>query len=220
MLSIFDYLNDVYPTSYGKPTPLSFSPRYEETSASIFEIKDRKPSILQPKGEGVSCFENAQRRTVLILDFEKYINDLRTGRASEGKKCDFILVPHKRFDYIILNEVTATDSQYLDPFIQPQTQKPREGKCSMARRQLSETIAKLSKRSRDGESFLEPFTRRIALFSYRLPQSKADTPREIADSFGKFLSTTAINNSISANEPFFAVGFIYEQRIYPEPYSL
>lgn len=218
-ISLSCYLLVHYLSHFSKPLPSNLGLRCEVTRSKVFEIRDNCTSIVQSQGAGVSVFSNPQQTEVQIVDFEEYIKGLKTGQASEGPRCDFIIVPtdtREGEDFIILNELTETEPKYLTPFTKPTAGEQKIGKLAEARdRQLTATIDKLSHAS---GVFLSQFSKRIALFSYRLPQNSA-TNNLATESLNKFLSPTQANSNISMPQAL-PHGFTFEQRIYPESYVL
>ena len=53
--------------------------------------------------------------------------------AGLGRKCDFIINPIAGYDFIVFNELTESDSQYLLPFTSPETGEGKEGKLAYAK---------------------------------------------------------------------------------------
>lgn len=207
------FLREQYPRYYHKPLPLHFELRIETTHAPTFELRDGQPCILQAEGDGVSKFANRAGVTIDIVDFEQYITNLRTGKASEGKKCDFILVPRDDTQWIILNEISETSAAYIEPFVQPKTGRQQEGKLAHAMSQLRESIDKLS----CAPDFIGRYQHRVALFSYRVPE--ADWDNEATESMKSFLSVTSMAGNISMPASL-GEGFVFEQRVYPEEYVI
>lgn len=208
-----NFLLDQYPRAYGKPLPLHIGLRVESTAAPVFEIRDGQPLIIQKAGLGVALFSHRGDGIVDIVDFERYINDLRTGRASEGKKCDFILVPRDDTRWIVLNEISETRLEYIHPFVKATTGQRQEGKLAHAISQLRESIGKLS----CAPGFVGRYEHRVALFSYRIPQVSHED--QATQSMGSFLSVTQMMGNVSMPVEL-EMGFVFEQRIYPEPYVL
>lgn len=211
---IYKYLSVDYPKHFGKAVPLKFPLRVEYTSAKFFEIKDKGTGIIQKAGGGVSVFENHDGKRVEIIDFEKYINDFRKGKACEGGRCDFVLSSADGFDFLILNELTMTKSEYLHGFVQPTTGIPRIGKMEYARDyQLPETIDKLN----HAKGLLPKYKHKTALFSYRLPDGGARNAATI--SMGIFQKPVQNVSNITMHQSLME-GFVFEQRVYPQAYRI
>lgn len=190
----------------------------EYVDSPNFELIDEKGmSIVQPHSLGVAAFENTGGDKVFVVHFEAYINSYRRGDAGAGKKCDFILVPQQGYRYIILNEVSVSEPQYVEDFTQPKTGKAKMGKLRTAKeQQLPASIEKLSCAD---VNFLPCFERRVALFSLCYPCLKAKPRDEAAKSFVAFLSTVEMFANIQMPTTL-AHGFVFEQRIYPNKYEL
>lgn len=212
-MSLRIYLEQDYPKHFKISLPLSSPLRTETTHDASFEIKDKKPTIIQPAGKGVSSFSNPRQKEVEIFDFEQYFNNFK-HKAKEGGKCDFIIVPAIGYDYLILNELTETKIDYILPFVQPKTGESRKGKLQKAREQLLETINKLN----HIPGFLNKFQKKTALFSYRLPEN-TNTANIATQSMGVFLNPTKIASSITMSQPM-PQGFVFEQRVYPKDFII
>ncbi len=216
-MTLRDYLKVCYPQMMHAVRKPVF--REEITALDVFEIEDIPPekkkasqqsSILQKKGEGESVFSNPQQYKVYIIDFESYIDSFKKGsRASEGEKCDFILSDLEMQSWIVLNELSTGQSEYLAK------------KEKKARAQLKSTIGKLcldKDEQADGNAhFLSQFTYKVALLSYRFSSSEGESA--VAKGISGFNKPTQIAGNVTL-EGCLPEGFVMVQRIYPAPFEL
>ncbi len=212
-MTLREYLEGCYPQMMHAVRKPVF--REEITALDVFEIEDIPPekkkasqqsSILQKKGEGESVFSNPQQYKVYIIDFESYIDSFKKGsRASEGEKCDFILSDLEMQSWIVLNELSTGQSEYLAK------------KEKKARLQFDSTIAKLSLDKNTPRPFLSQFTYKVALLSYRFASSEGESL--VAKASNAFSKSSLIAKNITLEE-LFPEGFVWVQCIYPEPFEL
>lgn len=141
--ALIDFLEKDYPSHFSLMwDKKTMQIRKEQRPKGKFEIRDGQPQIVQYSGTGVSVINNNQEIDVEIIDFEHYINIFRNTNAGMGQKCDFIINPIAGYDFIIFNELTESESQYVMPFASPKTGKEKEGKLAYAKRQLEISIEK------------------------------------------------------------------------------
>ena len=212
-MTLREYLEGCYPQMMHAVRKPVF--REEITALDVFEIEDISPekkkasqqsSILQKKGEGESVFSNPQQYKVYIIDFESYIDSFKKGsRASEGEKCDFILSDLETQSWIVLNELSTGQSEYLAK------------KEKKARLQFDSTIAKLSLDKNTPRPFLSQFTYKVALLSYRFASSEGESL--VAKSRDAFSKPSLIAGNITL-ERYLPEGFVMVQCIYPAPFEL
>ena len=204
-----DLLYNYYGKAFG--SNLRHDVKYENCSESYFEIKDRDINIACNKGEGVSAFLNPSCKSIVIIDFENFVNQWR-GNAGKGKKCDFIL--YDEDEYIILNELTYCKPEYLD---QHTNDGPISlGKRSIALKQIQSTIDKLHNVN-EIKTYIDKTPKKIGLFSYKINEC-SELNETISKSNVKFNSIKAIFSNISS-ESGLTDGFVFEQRVYPIPFE-
>ena len=187
--------------------------RKERHSRGKFEIRDERLRIIQYAGEGVSVIHNASDVDVEIVDFEHYINLFKDTDAGMGRKCDFIINPVVGYDFIVFNELTESERQYIRPFVSPKTGEEKEGKLAYAKKQLEMSIEKFYSVS----DFLDGYGKKVALFSCRLTDAGSD--RVMSRSLRAFRKPQKIFSNIRAHEPL-AHDFVFEQRIYDNEYMI
>lgn len=211
--ALIDFLKKDYPTHFGlewKEDTMQI--RREQRSKGKFEIRDGQQQIVQYKGDGVSVINNNSETAVEIIDFEHYINIFRGTDAGKGRKCDFIINPIAGYDFIVFNELTESETQYIKPYIFPETGEEKEGKLAYVKKQLESSIEKFY----SVNDFLDKYEKRVALFSCRLTDGKPK--RYMTQSVSAFRKPQKILSNIRAHEPL-SHGFVFEQRIYNNEYK-
>lgn len=212
--ALIDFLKKDYPSHFGlKWDDNTMKIRKEERPKGKFEIRDGQPEIVQYTGHGVSVIHNNSDVSVEIIDFEHYINIFRNTAAGMGQKCDFIINPIAGYDFIVFNELTESEKQYVMPFTSPATGEAKEGKLAYAKKQLEISIEKFY----SVNDFLDTYEKKVALFSCRLTDGKAGS--YMTRSIGAFRKPQKIFSNIRAHEPL-AHGFVFEQRIYNNEYKV
>lgn len=213
--SLIEFLEQQFPVAFNRKWDTEkMIIRREQRSKGKFEIKDKEPKIVQFHGKGVSVINNTAEIPVEIVDFESYIDLLDSADGEIGRKCDFIINPIAGYDFIIFNELTESETQYIKPFVSPSSGEAKEGKLSYAKKQLENSIELFYKVN---PVFLERYTRKIALFSCKLTDTKPNNA--MAQSIRGFRKPQKIFSNIRANQ-LLTHGFIFEQRIYNTEYKI
>ncbi len=208
--ALIDFLENDYPSHFNQRWDKNIMQiRREKRSKGKFEIRDGQPQIVQYTGNGVSVINNNQDIDVEIVDFEHYINIFKGKNAGEGRKCDFIINPIAGYDFIIFNELTESESQY----IWPEAEGKKEGKLAYAKKQLEISIEKFY----SVNNFLDSYAKKVALFSCRLTDGKPN--RIMSQSLKAFRKPQKIFSNIRAHEPL-VHDFVFEQRIYNMEYKV
>jgi hypothetical protein len=127
----FGYDKAFHPISIRQTVPASIR----------FEIEDKQPKIIQPAGKGVSVIRRQDTETE-VVDLEAF-TALIHGSDHTPPSCDFALSPTVGTSFLILNELTRTNSAYISRFIQPHTGVSQRGKLETAKEQLTATINRL-----------------------------------------------------------------------------
>jgi len=212
--AMIDFLEQKYPSHFAQVWDATkMQIRREQHPKGIFEIRDGQPQIIQYTGKGVSVINNNSDIDVEIIDFESYINLFNNSNAGMGRKCDFIINPIAGYDFVIFNELTESESQYINPFISPLTQEKKEGKLAYAKKQLEISIEKFY----SVDNLLDNYKKKVALFSCRLTDGKPE--RFMTKSLKAFRKPQRIFSNIRAHEPL-VHDFIFEQRIYNQRYDV
>ena len=212
--ALVDFLEKVYPQHFNRKWDGgTMQVRREQHARGRFEIRDGQPRIIQYDGEGVSVIHNTLDMDVEIIDFERYIDMFRNTDAGMGRKCDFIIAPIAGYGFIVFNELTESEGQYVRPFTSQKTGEEKEGKLVYAKRQLEASIEKFYSVS----DFLDGYEKRVALFSCRLTDAGGD--RVMSRSLRAFRKPQKIFSNIRGNE-LSAHGFVFEQRIYDNEYRI
>ncbi len=212
--TLIDFLEKDYPAHFNvKWDEVGTQIRKEQQPKGKFEIRDRRQKIVQYSGKGVSVINNNSNIDVEIIDFEHYVDIFKKMEAGLGRKCDFIINPIAGYDFIVFNELTESDSQYLLPFTSPETGEGKEGKLAYAKKQLEMSIEKFY----SVNDFLDNYKRKTALFSCRLTSGKPE--RVMTKSLAAFRKPQRILSNIHSNE-LLVHGFVFEQRIYDKEYKL
>lgn len=185
--------------------------RKEYPAAICFEIEDKKPNIVQPAGRGVSVI----RRTtdeVEVIDLEDFTKQIH-GENSTPSCCDFAISSSVGNNFLLLNELTKTNSDYILRFRQPETGVEQEGKLEKAKRQLTETIERFYSVS----DFCDQYGERTALFSCRLSDKNGNGL--MARSARAFNKTIYKLQRIRLHEPL-PHGFVFKMRVYDAEYRI
>lgn len=188
--------------------------RKEERASGKIEIRDGRPTIIQYPGKGVSIINNNSRINVEIIDFEHFCNSYRDGNERDGRRCDFIINPIAGYDFIVFNELTESESKYVEPYICPEKGKRKDGKRLYVLKQLTASIETFY----EVNDFLDEYKKRIALFSCRLTDGNTNRS-SVIKSMKAFRKPQHIISNIRSNEPM-PHGFVFEQRIYDEAYKV
>ena len=202
MSSLSNFLTVDYATHFGVTwNDATMSLRAVDPASICFEIEDKKPSIVQPTGQGVSVIRRK-------ADAIEVIDENNTPSS-----CDFAISPEVGNDFLLLNELTRTKSDYILHFTQPQTKEEREGKLEVARRQLMETINRFYEVS----DFCDQYLDKTALFSCRLSDKvKNGIMAKSARSFNKViykLQRMRLHETLPH-------GFVFKMRVYSEEYKI
>lgn len=198
-----DYLHRIYPMLC--KTPIKPTIFYETTTKNIyFEIADNKGLGICSLAQGDAYFYNPKCLNVYIINFERYINNFKPNTvAGKGKKCDFILASAEDCSFIVLTELTRSDKKYV----------AKKGETALE--QFRDSIEKLSK----DENFLKQFQKHIALYSCRLSSTSSPSSSPAVQGIARFNKPTLLIANISQTKVL-TQDFRFEQRIYPNPYTL
>lgn len=212
MSSFTDYLKTDYATHFGVTWDDSImSIRLEIPSSIRFEIEDKKVDIVQPNGQGVSVLRRPAD-AVEVVDLEDFTKKVH-GENDTPSSCDFAISPCIGTDFLLLNELTRTKSDYIRPFVQPQTGIVKEGKLETAKQQLVSTINRLY----EGSNFCDSFVSRVAIFSCRLSdKNKNGIMARSAKSFNKSiykLQRMRLHETLPH-------GFVFEMRVYDQEFRI
>lgn len=212
MSELSDFLINDYPPCFGVEwDTASMSLRTEWPPSICFEIEDKKDTIVQSHGEGVSVIRRSAD-TVEVIDLEQYAKTIH-GTSNTPSSCDFAISPTIGTKFIIFNELTKTESRYIKPFTQPSTGIRQEGKLEYARKQLEQTILRFYSVS----NFCDKYQNKIALFSCRLSDKPSNgIMARSAKSFNR--SIYALQRlQLRWNLP---LGFKAYMRVYNEEYRI
>ena len=212
MSVLSDFLTTDYAAHHGVTWDSSKMSLRTESPASIcFEIEDKRPSIVQLAGHGVSIIRRKDEM-VEVLDLEDFMKQIH-GSDNTPSSCDFAVSPQVGTSFLILNELTRTKSEYIKRFTQPKTGEEREGKMDVAKKQLTETINRFYEVS----DFCDQYADKTALFSCRLSdKSKNGIMAKSAKSFNRgiySLQRMKLHESLPH-------GFEFRVRVYSEEYKI
>lgn len=207
-----DFLKNDYATHFGVVWNSSTMSLRMEIPASVrFEVADKEPRIIQPQGKGVSVLRRKEV-DVEVIDIEDFTAFIH-GRNNTPNSCDFAITPELESEYIVLNELTRTQSDYILPFVQPKTGQEQIGKLEYAKMQLTETINRLYEVS----NFCDQYPLKIALFSCRLSDKKSNgIMARSARAFNKSIYKLQ-HMKLHEQLPH---GFAFEMRVYDAEYRL
>lgn len=212
MSNLADFLKNVYAPHFGVAwNEKTMSLRFETPASVCFEIEDKKTTIVQPTGFGVSVIRRTEEQAE-VLDVESFVRQVH-GEDSTPSCCDFIISPCIGNNYILLNELTRTKSGYILHFRQPTTGIDQEGKLETAKRQLTATIERFYEVS----DFCDQYAEKTALFSCRLSdKTQKGIMARSAKAFNKVIYKL---QKIRLHEPL-PHGFVFKMRVYNEEYKL
>ena len=212
MSNLSDFLTTDYVAHFGVTWNAATMSLRTECPASIcFEIEDKKPSIVQTSGQGVSVIRK-KPDAVEVLDLEDFTRQVH-GSNNTPRSCDFAISPVVGNEYLLLNELTRTQSNYILRFVQPETGVEREGKLETAKQQLTETIERFYSVS----DFCDQYTDKTALFSCRLSDKvKNGIMARSARSFNRGIYKL---QKMKLHE-LLPHGFVFKMRVYSEEYRI
>lgn len=185
--------------------------RREKPLSKIFEIEDKKQTIVQPAGQGVSVIVRTDD-VVEVVDLEDFTKTIH-GETNTPSCCDFVITPCVGTDFLLLNELTKSQSKYILPFKQPTTGLMKDGKLEKAKHQLTTTINRFYEVS----NFCDQYLEKTALFSCRLSDmNKKSIMAQSAQSFTRFINKIQ-KMRLHQKLPH---GFIFKMRVYNQPYVI
>ena len=212
MSTLCDFLKKDYSAHFGITWDDNTMQIRKECPASVvFEIRDQQPTIVQPTGKGVSVIRKRDY-SVEIVDFEAFCKTIH-GRNNAPKCCDFIISPNVGEEFIVLNELTNTESKYILPFAQSATGTQQTGKLAYAREQLEATIERIY----EVGNVLDSYDKKVALFSCRLSDKKGVHP--MAKSARQFSRPIMRLEKMKLHETL-PHGFEFVMRVYNKEYEL
>lgn len=212
MSTLCDFLKKDYSAHFGITwDDNTMQIRKECPAKVVFEIRDQQPTIVQPTGKGVSVIRKKDY-SVEIVDFEAFCKTIH-GRNNAPKCCDFIISPNVGEEFIVLNELTNTESKYILPFAQSATGTQQTGKLAYAREQLETTIERIYEVS----NVLDSYDKKVALFSCRLSDKKGVHP--MAKSARQFSRPIMKLEKMRLHETL-PHGFEFVMRVYNKEYEL
>ena len=212
MSRLSDFLINEYAPHFGVVRKTATINLITEIPAAVrFEIEDKKPTIQQPVGQGVSVIRR-HNSTVEIIDIEDFTKTVH-GTDHTPNSCDFAISPEIGTDFILFNELTKTKSGYIFPFKQPLTGEKQIGKLEYAKKQQIQTICRFYEVS----DFCDQYAVKTALFSCRLSDKSGNGI--MARSAKSFNKTIYKLQHLTLHEKL-PHGFVFKMRIYKEEYSL
>lgn len=200
--ALMKFLREDYPRHHDITDGWEIVVRREEPHRPTFEICDKKETIIQEEGKGVSKIR-WQGDQVEVIDFEDYINQF----GEEGAlRCDFVIASVAGDAFIVFNELTKSESQYI-----------RKTKSIYATRQLAASIERFYKVG----NLLDGYAKKVALFSCRLTDKELD--KKMKKGLMAFLKNQVMMKRGSMKEAIETIegyGFSFDQRVYDEPYCI
>lgn len=124
--------------------------RTENTSDPLFEIIDKKESILTQIGQGSATYCNSCHKSVEIIDYENFVNQLPKECQKDIKRADFIIHHDEGTDFFIINELSQSEDI--------------RNKRKKAILQLNNAVMHLT-RCVDTNAYISRFNRKICIFS-------------------------------------------------------
>lgn len=212
MSNLSDFLINDYAPYFGVTwDPATMALRAAVPPSVVFEIIDGNPTIVQPHGSGVSVIRRGQDN-VEVIDLEDFMKKIH-GQDSMPLTCDFAISPVVGSAFILLNELTETQSKYILPFVQENDGIEQEGKLEHARKQLTETINRFYEVS----NFCDQYESRTALFPCKLSDKRgnglmARSARAFSASIHK-IQKMKLNVELPH-------GFVMKMRVYEAEYRI
>ena len=154
----------------------------EVTSEKEFDLLDKKEKLIFGPGAGSVSYKNPLQKTLVVFDYESFINSLPDSVQRGLKRCDFI-VNSKDFPMIILNELSQSKNEF--------------DKESHAIHQLSESLNSLLKCDSVRREF-DNYSFKFCVFSNR--HREINSPKGIADSFGLIFNLVNTGSTPAAFE--------------------
>jgi len=185
-----------------------------------FSIKDEVTHVADDSGirlsgynEGTLNILNPDECRISILQWEKYVNQFNNIKAGEGKRCDILITNNK--NHIVFCELTESDPLFIAPHTNSYGNQP--GKRATAVLQIVNSINKVLQVPELSEAVNE-IRIKTGLFACRYPEPKVESV--VNHSFEVFNKPLTLISNVSYTTPNLAHGFVFEQRIYPDPYLL
>ena len=212
MSSLVDFLKKEYAPRFDVQWNEAIMSFRLETPASVrFEIEDKKPTIVQPPGHGVSVIRRSAD-AVEVIDLEDYMKQIH-GEDNTPSSCDFAISPSVGMDFLLLNELTRSKSSVIMRFQQPETGLEQQGKLEKARQQLTATILRFYEVS----DFCDQYVTKTALFSCRL--SDKNKNGLMAKSASKFNKVIDKLQRMRLHETL-PHGFVFKMCVYNKEYRI
>lgn len=182
-----------------------------------FRLMDENACI-QCEKRGIPCEEkevalfSVDGTEVLTYNMESYLNQYASHyKKAKGCRCDFLHLDTQR-NYFVLNELTCSAEKYVDPYVNSSGQQ--DGKREKARRQINAVIGLLME-VKELESYIESFSQKIGLFSWRIPNSNTN---EAENAMNMFMQPQqAVENITTLSN--LNGGFQFVQQIYPSQFK-
>ena len=139
----------------------------QTTNAEVFDLLDKEENFFQPIGVGSVTYHNPSHLEIVVVNYEKLLNDLPEIVTKNLKRPDYIVFDSEKDDkYIIINELSQG--------------KP-VSKRNDAKYQMSNAI-KILMEVPDIQEWINKRPYRWCVFSCR--NTFPETPEGIADAFG------------------------------------
>ena len=111
-----------------------------QTNVTYFELKDDNHLIYQNIDSGLAKYQNINSLYITVINYEAFINTLPHKFIQNREKCDLIVISENN-QYFLLNELTDTVPQYVNPFTNSKGLQP--GKRNKAIKQLLKSLTDL-----------------------------------------------------------------------------
>lgn len=81
----------------------SYQVKHQVVNAATasFALSDQTPEMLVNQEEGIWCCNNRTGTDIHVINYEQYINQYTRGKASKGKRCDFVLYDAHRSHFVV-----------------------------------------------------------------------------------------------------------------------
>jgi hypothetical protein len=221
-MKLSELLRSDFAAHYGATWRPKFIVKTENTSSTFFEMiepdyqKDPCDSCITDKDSGTLVFNNPNGTNIEIIYYDEFACQFSSKRAGSGKRCDFIMDIISEVTVIFV-ELSNTEEKFIGPFHNISGDQP--GKRAYAFDQLKDSVNKLLSIP-SVYSYLEQYSRKSGLFGYKLPVISEDEKDLMQKSFTRFTMPEKIISSIQSVTALLPHGFIFEQRLYPDPFII
>ena len=156
------------------------------TNDKNFDLKD-DDTLVYPFGNGVAKYKNPNKKTIYVINYEKFFKSLPQPFQQNRHNCDLIVYTSDS-SHFLLNELTNTNPEYINDFAQKDG-TPRTGKINVARLQFRQTLEVISDSPTIRSFFNKYATKQCCFFN-----------KQIHAPIGDIIATKAFNRLSTLND--------------------